>query len=239
MTNFQHSSHGLRFRFRDLLRSHLSFLRTAAPNSEHPSRSSCDDRYRLTPFRTFVRSALESAPRHWRDGIAELCLRREGAPGPASEHVFQYLLDAKNHDGRVRGDGDATVAKGADIFYERQYRQYLNVAMGVFAMTAKLALLGCGGVPRHFLWSRRRSVYTAMIGEADGAPPIIILDHQTAAVPVLLPIPADAEEEAAIDQWLGGVAPMPRNYRVSLRATRSVAPLRARGHVAVTPSRPS
>jgi hypothetical protein len=79
-----------------------------------------------------------------REAAAELWLRRKGAPGPASEHVFQYQLSGRTRESDAHAHR-ATVAKGADMFYERQYRQYLNATMGVFAMTAKLALLGCGG----------------------------------------------------------------------------------------------
>ena len=39
--------------------------------------------------------------------------------------------------------------------------------MGVFAMTAKLALLGCGGRPKGMLWSRPRPVHPAMIEDSE------------------------------------------------------------------------
>lgn len=187
-------------------------LAQLAPKTPAKAGRSDDPRYRLTPLRTFAHSATNILPPYWRDAAAEWCLRREGAPGPASEHAVQYRLSVMGPGSGPRSE-IATVAKGADLFYERQYRQHLNATMGVFAMTAKLALLGCGGHPRGMLWGRRRPVQAAMMEEADGAAPIIVLDHQTVAVPVLLPKPANAEEKAAVDHWLSGARPMPPAYR--------------------------
>lgn len=194
-----------------------------------------DDRYRLTRVRNFAHAALDLVPSHWRDAAAERWLRRKGSPGPASEHVFQYRLSAKSHKRTSATVEEALVTKGADLFYERQYRQLLNATMGVFAMTAKLALLGCGGRPRGVLWSRHRPVYTAMVKEIEGAPPIIVLDHQTIAVPLFLPMPATADEMLAIDHWLAGDGQMPPSYRQLVRgklvscATRSAKARRRAG----------
>lgn len=178
----------------------------------HPNNAG-DNRYRLTKLRNFAHSAFDIAPPHWRDAGAERWLRRKGAPGPASEHVFQYRLSAKNRKRSSSKAEDAPITKGADTFYERQYRQYLNATMGVFAMTAKLALLGCGGSAQGMLWWRRRPVHAAMVEEVEGAAPIIVLDHQTVAIPLFLPMPTSAEEETAIDQWLASAGEMPRSYR--------------------------
>jgi hypothetical protein len=98
----------------------------------------------------FAHSALGAAPPCWREAAAERWFRRAGVPGPANEHVFQYLLSK-----RTRGD-----TKGADLFYERQYRQYMNPTMGAYAATAALALLGCGG--KHgAAFGRYRPLYAA------------------------------------------------------------------------------
>jgi hypothetical protein len=214
MTNFQGSISGGKLRLHQRLVAHIPLFHRASLATETQVNDTADGRYRLKPLRTFAHSALELAPPHWREAGAERWLRRKDAPGPASEHVFQYQLSARNRGGNARADcGEATVAKGADLFYERQYRQYLNPTMGVFAMTAKLALLGCGGRSQGALWGRNRPVYAAMVEETAGASPIIVLDHQTVAVPLLLPAPVTADEEAAIDRWLVGVGPMPSFYR--------------------------
>ena len=178
----------------------------------HPHRS-VDDRYRLTRLRNLALAALDAAPAHWRDSAAERWLRRKGSPGPASEHVFQYRLSAKSHKRASGTPDEALVTKAADLFYERQYRQFLNATMGVFAMTAKLALLGCGGRPKGRLWNRYRPVHAAMVEETEGASPIIVLDHQTIAVPLFLPMPATPDEMCAIDCWLAGDGQMPSSYR--------------------------
>jgi hypothetical protein len=190
-------------RLRGTLGSGFFWRQYSGEASRHPR----DRRSRVTPMGAFLRKALGLAPPHWREIAAERWLRRVGAPGPAAEHVFQYLLSGE------QGSGDATVAKGADNFYERQYRQYFNATMGVFAMTAELALLSCGGKSRGFLWRRRRRVSVAMVEEVDGAPPILVLDHQSAAVPLLLPAPSGADTTRAIDLWLAGKGDMPQGYR--------------------------
>lgn len=133
---------------------------------------------------------------------------------------------------------EALVTKAADLFYERQYRQFLNATIGVFAMTAKLALLGCGGRSQGVLWSRRRPVHAAMVEEIEGASPILVLDHQTIAIPLFLPMPATAAEMFAIDCWLAGEGQLPPSYRQLVTgklvscATRSA---KARRRTAVGP----
>ena len=92
-----------------------------------------------------------------------MVLRRTGAPGPAAEHVVQYLLSAARSKRKNRALEEATVAKGADTFYERQYRQYLNPVMGAFAMTATQALLASGRPPRGLLWRHCRKTFAAML----------------------------------------------------------------------------
>jgi hypothetical protein len=160
-----------------------------------------------------ARSALDIAPPHWREAAAERWFRREGAPGPANEHVFQYLHSKKMRREAAQEGPELSVAKGADLFYERQYRQYINPTMGVFAMTATLALLGCGGKLSGHLWAKHRPVHAAMVEEAGGAPPIVVLGRQSVAVPLLLPAPSGRETERDIDQWLSGQGAMPQSYR--------------------------
>jgi hypothetical protein len=172
-----------------------------------------DDRYRLTRFRTLTRRAMRLLPPVWREWAAESFLRRANAPGPAAEHVVQYLLSAAKSRHKANGLVEATIAKGADNFYERQYRQYFNPAMGAFAMTATQALLASGGPPRGYLWWRRRKTYAAMMEESGGAPPIMVINRETVAVPLLLPPPGNPQNCAAIERWLGGHRGTPSCYR--------------------------
>jgi hypothetical protein len=182
----------------------------------HPStqdgESDRGERYRLTPLRSFLHRAIGALPPTWREKAAERFLRRAGAPGPAAEHAFQYMLSAEKAE--AKGEARhlaATVAKGADNFYERQYRQYFNAAMGAFAVTAKMAFVCCGDAPRGRLWGRNRRVHAAMLEEFAYAPPIIVIDRQTVAVPLLLPEPET--EAATVEAWLAGRKPMPSDYR--------------------------
>ena len=182
-----------------------------------PSRASelrdADDRYRLTRFRTLTRRAVRVLPPLLREWAAECFLRRANAPGPAAEHVVQYLLSAAKSQHKACIHEAASVAMGADNFYERQYRQYFNPAMGAFAMTATQALLASGGPARGYLWWHRRRTYAAMLEGNAGALPILVVDRETVAVPLLLPPPTNRQERAAIGRWLGGRGGMPLRYR--------------------------
>ena len=152
------------FGFRFLERAHSDFvaprelgLRTR-PSKHDQERNHGDERYRLTVLRSCLHRAVGALPPNLREKAAEQFLRRTGLPGPAAEHVFQYLLSAEKakEKGRAGHLEEATVAKGADNFYERQYRQYFNATMGAFALTAKMAFVCSGGAPRGWLWGRRR-----------------------------------------------------------------------------------
>ncbi|WP_363349061.1 hypothetical protein [Methylocystis echinoides] len=180
----------------------LEALRAASP---HPSRAG--------GARSLLFSLASAAPPALRERLAEKWLRRSEAPGPAAEHVLQHALGARL--ARQSGDDEKTgvVAKGADNFYSRQYRQFLNPTMGVFAQTATMAVLGVGGAPRGRLWRRRRPVVMAMSEAVDQAGPILVLDHQTAATPLFLPKPKDAREEARLERWLARRAAAPVSFR--------------------------
>ena len=171
-----------------------------------------DDRYRITRFRTLIHHAVHVLPPMWREWAAECYLRRADAPGPAAEHVVQYLLSAAMLQRRANIRKETTVAKGADNFYERQYRQFFNPVMGAFAMTATQALLASGGPPRGYLWRHCRKTYAAMLEETDGAPPIMVIDRETAALPLLLPRLDNQQQHKAIENWLSGHASMPLTY---------------------------
>ena len=170
------------------------------------------ERYRLTTLRSSLHRAVGALPPILREKAAEKFLRRAGSPGPAAEHVFQYLLSAEKakEKGKAQHAQEATVARGADNFYQRQYRQSFNATMGAFAVTAKMAFVCGGDAPRGWLWGRRRHVHAAMLEETAGAPPIIVIDRQTVAVPLLLPEPGT--EAAAVEEWLAGRKPMPSGY---------------------------
>ena len=187
---------------------------SVAPSIIDQARSHNDNRYRISRFRTLTHNLIGTLPPLWRERAAERFLRRERAPGPAAEHVFQYLLSATKSKRKAGNSNEATVAKGADNFYERQYRQYFNPVMGAFAMTATRALLGSGGAARGRLWRRRRRTYAAMLEQdAIGAPPIIVINHQIVATPVLLPRPRTPSDGVAIGRWLSGRGPLPPLYR--------------------------
>jgi hypothetical protein len=129
--------------------------------------------------------------------------------------VFQYSLSVVNakRKARVGRFEEATIAKGADKFYERQYRQFFNHTMGAFAMTARMALVATGGAPHGRLWRRHRPVLAAMLEEVAGAPPIIVIDRQTVALPFLLPQPSNQGDFVAVARWVTGNGSMPPFYR--------------------------
>lgn len=172
-----------------------------------------DGRYRLKRPRTLVYRILTLMPPAWRERVAERLLRRSGVPGPAAEHVMQNLLSAARQKRGERKRAEATVVKGADNFYERQYRQYLNANMGAFAMTATQVLVASGGARRGRLWRCHRQTYAAVVEQTADASPIVVLDHQTVAVHILLPRPKRQGEHGAVNLWLAGGDPMPEYYR--------------------------
>ncbi len=185
-------------------------------------------RYKISRLKTMAHRAIGRLPPVWRERAAERFLRRPGAPAPAAEHFVQYLLSAERARTAADARKGAVVAKGADHFYERQYRQYFNPAMGAFAMTATMAALGGGQPARGHLWSRRRKTCAAMLdADAAGGPPIIVIDARTVGIPMLLPRPRDKSEGVAIARWLGGNGPMPERYRDLVRGEE--APCREAG----------
>jgi hypothetical protein len=173
--------------------------------------------YRLTRFKLFLHRAIGALPPVWREWMAEHFIRRKGAPGPAAEHVLQYLLSAAKSAKRGRISREATIAKGADNFYQSQYRQQLNTTMGAFAMTATHALLGAGRKPRGWFFGRHRPTAAALIGQEQGNAPILVLDAGTVAVPLWLPSLTDQQEAAVAQRWWSGNGPMPEAYRNLVR----------------------
>lgn len=166
--------------------------------------------YRIHPFKTLLLKFLQCFPPVCRERLAERFLRRKYAPGPAAEHVFQYLLSIRRVNRRNRL---ATVAKAADHFYQTQYRQYLNATMGAFAMTATQILLGSGGALQGRFDKRHRKTFAAMLDQMHATPPILVVDHQTVAVPLLLPKPENMAEQTVLERWLSGYGAMPEFCR--------------------------
>jgi hypothetical protein len=195
-----------------------------------------DGKYRITRFRTFTHRLAGWLPSAWREPIAEHWLRRPDSPGPAAEHVIQYLLSAGKPVNGGRTAREAKVAVGADHFYDRQYRQYLNPTMGVFAATATQALIASGGNPKGRLWRRHRRTYSAMLEQSGNALPIVVIDRQSIALPLFLPRPKRQGEAAAVSRWLSGSDSMPNYYRdmVAGNAIRCEEPrVKAREQTAV------
>jgi len=168
--------------------------------------------YHITWRTTLAHRAIGLLPPIWRTRAADRFLRRD-APGPACEHVAQYLLDEARHAINANKRKDATIVRGADLFYRQQYRQYLNATMGAFAMTATQALVASGGAPRGCLWWRRLEPFAAMLDATGGAPPILVLDRETVAVSVMLPKPYGEDERAEAEHWLAGTGRMPEMFR--------------------------
>jgi hypothetical protein len=170
-------------------------------------------KYRIFALRTLTCRMIGLLPPAWREPAAEKLLRRRGSPGPAAEHAFQYLLSlqkAKRSNGRPH---EAKVAMGADTFYEKQYRQFLNPTMGAFAATAAQAVLAAGGEARGHLWGRRRKTCAAVLEYPLGPPPLIVLNSGTVAVALCLPRLKRRGEAEQAARWLYGLAPMPTYFR--------------------------
>jgi hypothetical protein len=167
-------------------------------------------RNQITFASTLAHRAVGLLPPSWRERAADRHLRRD-SPGPACEHVVQYLLGVAQH--AAKHHDAAVVIRGADLFYTRQYRQFLNPTMGAFAMTATRAFVASGGAPYGPLWRRRRRTFAAVIEKTEGASPILVLDRGTVAVALVLPKPFGEHERMAVEDWFAGTAPMPEMFR--------------------------
>ncbi len=181
-----------------------------------------DKTYRMSVLRTLMHKLLSGLPPAWREPFAERFLRRGAAPGPALEHVVQYLLSTGRQARKEHARAEATVARGADNFYARQYRQYLNARMGAFAATATQVVLASGKPSVGSGWQRHRPTVAAVVEQVAGAPPLIIVDEQTVAVAVYLPCLRRSDEVDAAAGWLSGRGPMPPYYE-RLMQGRSVS----------------
>lgn len=171
----------------------------------------------LTAINTLKHRLVNHLPALWREKLAELLLRRPGAPGPAIEHALQYLLSLAKNQHRHHPHKEATTVAGADCFYAKQYRQFLNPTMGAFAMTATQAMLGAGGSAPIPGWRPYRRTYAAAITQSGDIMPIWVLNQQTLAIPLLLPALNGIADEMAIKRWLDGASPMPNRYKALVK----------------------
>jgi hypothetical protein len=187
------------------------------------------ERRRVTAFRL-----ASLAPPVTRAALAERFLRRPGAPGPAAEHVLQYLVSADRAGSRegtperleavkATGAGSSRAQRAsevlpADAFYRNQYRQYFGAVMGAFAMTAP-QLFATSSVPARTgiadRLARPRRVVAAMFGtdDTEATPAAMVLSHEAVAVPVYLPRDASPGADTATARWLAGTGPVPGHLR--------------------------
>jgi hypothetical protein len=163
----------------------------------------------ITSTNTVKHRIVNGLSAQLREMLAEMFLRRASAPGPATEHAIQYLLSVAKAERRQRQGCEATVVAGADLFYQKQYRQFLNPTMGAFAMTATQALLGSGGKLQGKAWRRYRRTHAAVTVQVGEIMPIMVLNDQTVALPLLLPV---LESEPTCI-WPLGTQAMPDAYR--------------------------
>lgn len=178
-----------------------------------PKPENANNRYALQVRQAIFCRLLGLLPPAWRELIAETFMRRHASPGPAAEHVIQYQLSWVQRRCRDHSPREAIVAKGADQFYTRQYRQFLNPAMAAFALTATRVQAASGGEAIGFAWRRRRALHTAMLEPVGEAMPILVLSDQAVAVPLFLPKAKRAGEYRAVMRWLAGSEAMPDYYR--------------------------
>jgi hypothetical protein len=215
MARLMHSIGSLGFRMSARTPSDVFAFRVLSPGGAPPHSGVSADPYKFKVSRTLLYRAIEALPPFLRERVAETFFRRVRTPGPAAEHVFQYSLSAAQAKKKAKAGRfeKATIVKGADNFYKRQYRQFFNQTTGAFAMTAKMALVGTGGAAHGRLWRRCRPVWSAMLEETACAPPIIVVNRQTVAVPLLLPRPSNRSGFVAVARWVTGNGSMPSFYR--------------------------
>ncbi len=188
--------------------------------------------YRLTSRRLRMLGLFAALPPALCGRIAEKHLRRPGQPGPAGEHVQQYLVsgtlarrradepgDAVRPDGEARGPRKPVHVGQADFFYRSQYRSRCSAVMGAFAATATQVLAASGSTARGVLWGRHRECHAAMLprhGET-GIRPILVLNDGAVAVAVHLPRSGDAGGDLATEQFLFEGAALPERLGRAVR----------------------
>ena len=181
--------------------------------------------YELRSHRVYGLRLLRLLPPQLRARIAERHLRRPDQPGPAAEHVLQYLVSDILRDQKTDrlakrpGAGEGAPNKRcvtvgqADFFYKSQYRQFCSPVMGAFAATAPQVLAASSTASSgHLWWKRRKSVSAMMPAEAgEGFRPILVIDEETLALAVLVPYSHSGDDEQAIGDWIEHGGSMPRH----------------------------
>ena len=167
----------------------------------------------LTWINTLKHQIVNRLPAIYRERLAEFFLRQPGTPGPAIEHAMQYLLSIAKVNRKQHKHIEATTVAGANRFYEKQYRQFLNPTMGAFAMTATQAMLGAGGSGPIPGWRAYRRSYAAVVAQTGAIMPIWVLNNQTVAIPLLLPEQKGMIDNTAVNRWLEGQRSMPNSYK--------------------------
>ncbi|MDD5265762.1 MAG: hypothetical protein PHO08_01370 [Methylococcales bacterium] len=198
-------------------RSKFEFVSPDLPADTKPQQDQTvvnhNQHQQITPINTLKHRIVNRLPAISREKLAELFLRRPGKPGPAIEHAMQYLLSIDKVNRKQHKHIDATTAAGADRFYEKQYRQFLNPTMGAFAMTATQAILGAGGSGPIPGWRAYRRSYAAVVAQTSSIMPIWALNNQTVAIPLLLPELKGMVDSTSVNRWLEGKMPMPDSYQ--------------------------
>ena len=198
---------------------------------------------------------LNALPPAYLSRLAERYLRRPDQPGPAGEHVLQYLVSG-TLDERRSDDGSSTkhrpdsadssepkkrkpvVVGQADFFYRAQYRSTCSPTMGAFAATARQVFATSSTEPRGHLWWRHRETVTAILPRhAEGQiRPILMLNDESVAVAVLVPRSGNAAVDSEIEAWLHDGAAIPAHLAESIRGEEQlgesgIAKTRARDHL--------
>lgn len=188
--------------------------------------------YRLNSRRVQTLRLLTFMPPAIRARIAERHLRRPDQPGPAGEHVYQYLVsdtlasrraarsaEEAGADTGTKGPQKPVVVGQADFFYRTQYRVRCSPVMGAFAATATQVLAASGSVPSGRLWWRSRQCHAAMLPRhaETGIRPILVLNDGAIAVAVFLPRTENADRDFATNQWMFDSASMPEHLKAHMR----------------------
>lgn len=186
-------------------------------------RSSGHWAYRLSARRLQMLRLLTLLPPTLRGWFAERHLRRPGQPGPAGEHVLQYLVsgtlarrragdaaETTRAEDESRGRRKPIVVGQADFFYRSQYRARCSAVMGAFAATATQVLAASGSPAHGHLWGRHRECHAAMLPRAEsGIRPILVLNDGAIAVAVFIPRSGETGGDDATEQWMFAAAPLP------------------------------
>jgi hypothetical protein len=100
-------------------------------NEEGPE----ENHYRFSRTQKFLYRLACVTPPALREPIADAFLGRVNAPGPATEHVFQFALGKQLAGDELRKT--TNVAKAADKFYERQHAGFRTLLLPICFLDAR------------------------------------------------------------------------------------------------------